>query len=130
MDLHPNVAIPRRREGWKQIKRRGMGHIKHEAIVVTSSRPEHADMARKEAIELGLITTPLVKSESNGYVSFLIAPDGSKEGWADSDKGDAAREKWKEWTHRKQVDLSLYWVHIAYAGDDCDETAVVDKWPK
>lgn len=107
-----------------------MGYMRHDAIIVTSFKGPDADVARKKAIEIGLVTTPPVKSDVNGYVSFMIATDGSKEGWKDSDDGDAMREKWKQWAVKNDRELSLYWVHVSYAGDDSDDTAIVDKWPR
>jgi hypothetical protein len=103
-----------------------MGYIKHDAIIVTSFKSEHADEARKEAIGIGLITTPLVKSEMNGYVTFLIVPDGSKEGWADSDKGEQQRAQWKAWATSNAGRLFIDWVHVEYAGDDGDDTKIAD----
>lgn len=77
-----------------------------------------------KAIELELPVSEVVESPVNGYQSFLIAPDGSKEGWADSDKGEAAREAWTMWARSSR--LYLDWVHINYGGDDNERCEIVD----
>ncbi len=38
-----------------------------------------------------------VFADINGYLSFFVAPDGSKEGWSESQNGDEAREKLTLW---------------------------------
>ncbi len=53
----------------------------------------------------------------NSYISFLIAPDGSKEGWPDSDTGDAAREHWKAML-RGNDEIYVDWAHVNFGGDD------------
>jgi len=84
-----------------------MWYMKHHAIVVTGLDQDKLKEARKkiigEAIETGIATketidlrclvSKIVMSFSNGYGSFFIAPDGSKEGWATSDDGDSLRDK-------------------------------------
>jgi hypothetical protein len=106
-----------------------MGYIKHDAIVVTSFGERYLEPARRKADALGLPVTEIVTSHTNGYVSFLIAPDGSKEGWDASDAGDVARASWKEWAHeqRKSEDLFIDWVHLSYAGDEVDDTYIVES---
>lgn len=103
-----------------------MGWIKHDAIVVTGFRKQDVFAAAEAAQGFGLAITSLVFT-MNDYGSFLIAPDGSKEGWADSALGDARREKWKEWA-RDSLKNGLYvdWVHVSYPGDPGAETKIVD----
>lgn len=69
-----------------------MGYIRHHAIVVTASIKANAQKAYEKAIELfPKTTTNIVEDQVNGYCSFLIAPDGSKEGWSESLEGDINR---------------------------------------
>jgi hypothetical protein len=106
-----------------------VGYIRHDAIVVTSFDAKYLRAARRKADALGLPVSQIVTSYTNGYVSFLIAPDGSKEGWGASDAGDGARAAWKEWAHeqRKSEDLFIDWVHLSYAGDDVNDTYIVES---
>lgn len=106
-----------------------MGYIRHDAIVVTSWDEKYLLPAIAKAVELGLPCSEIVESPVNSYCSFLIAPDGSKEGWDESAKGDAAREAWKAWANAAYTNDGLYcqWAHISYAGDESDDTKLVDQ---
>lgn len=95
-----------------------MGTIIHDAIVVTSWREAYLVKARDEAERLGLPVTNVAASGINGYVSFLVAPDGSKEGWSDSDDGDRARASWIAWARNAwKADVWIEWVHVRYSRD-------------
>lgn len=119
-----------------------MGYMRHHAIVVTTYKSELAAEAHKQATALfqsepgvrafnGIspadMITPVLESPVNGYCSFAILPDGSKEGWADSDVGDTARAEFVKWLEsQRYVDGSspLAWVEVQY-GDDEGETRIV-----
>lgn len=77
-----------------------MGYMRHHAIVVTTWSADRIQAAHAEAQRLGCIVTGLSPLAINGYQSFLIAPDGSKEGWDTSTKGDAQRDQFIEWIDR------------------------------
>lgn len=79
-----------------------MGYIRHHAIIVTRWSHDSLVDAQKKAIELGHAVSAIVRSVINGYESFLIAPDGSKEGWSESDDGDARRDKFIEWLENRR----------------------------
>jgi hypothetical protein len=87
-----------------------MGYIKHHAIVVTSWNDALIVEAHAKAVEYCRLVTPLSETGVNGYRSFLIAPDGSKEGWGDSDLGDAEREAFIRWAEgqaiRRRLDIA------------------------
>ena len=105
-----------------------MGWIRHHAIVVTSWNGELLKEALTKATDLGCAVSGVVDSQINGYQSFLIAPDGSKEGWDDSENGDHRREAFKAWTHSKQHEdgsSSLRWAEVLF-GDDDYQVAVTD----
>lgn len=111
-----------------------MGYYRHHAIVVTdmtfrripgAPMVQPIDRAHAKAVELGMTVTPLVSSPLNGFESFMIAPDGSKEGWHDSDKGDAAREAWVAWL--KGSGEYIDWAIVAFGGDDRDLACVIDN---
>ncbi len=109
-----------------------MGYMRHHAIIVTGSDYPAALASIEEAHlrAMGLFgprCTPLVQTSINGYLSFFIAPDGSKEGWPDSAKGDENRAELITWmdTQRYQDGSSvLYWAEVQY-GDDAKETKIV-----
>jgi len=105
-----------------------MGYIRHDAVIVTSFDKTHLTTALKKAKQLGLPVSGIVESNINHYVSFLIAPDGSKEGWAASAEGDQARDTWKAWANneRKAGELWLYWAHVSYAGDDVKDCKIIE----
>lgn len=98
-----------------------MGYIRHHAIIVTgnySSDPFYntTQKAHNKAVELGLLVTDIVNGVANGYSSFMICPDGSKEGWKTSDEFDTKREKWLQWAKTQLINFA----HISYGGDDYD----------
>ena len=104
-----------------------MGYIRHDAIIVTSFNEEGLTQARGVAIKEGLKVTDITEGNINGYVSFLIVPDGSKEGWEESDRCDDARASWKAWARQNTPNDVLFdWVHVSYAGDLAEDTKVVD----
>jgi len=105
-----------------------MGYIRHHAIVVTSWDSGVASVAHMKAEEIGLKVTAAVESGVNGYVSFMVCPDGSKEGWQASSDGDEKREAFKRWMLGTRYDDGsgpLNWAEVQY-GDDNRETLIVD----
>lgn len=96
-----------------------MGYHNHHAIVVTAWDEKYIKPAHAKAVEIfGSMCSEIVESNTNGYVSFFIAPDGSKEGWQESDDGNDRRDKFKAWI--KQHDGYLDTVEIYYGGDEPD----------
>jgi hypothetical protein len=94
---------------------RKMGYIMHDAIIVTAFRKPDAETALAKARSLEIPTSDLVASAINGYYTFLIAPDGSKEGWADSDKFDKLRAQWIEWAGKQYAEnVFLDWIYVRY----------------
>lgn len=70
-----------------------MGYIRHHTIVVTGY-VENLSKAHQLAKEIfGSLVSEIIQSNVNGYESFFVAPDGSKEGWEESDNGDKNRQK-------------------------------------
>lgn len=74
-----------------------MGVMQHDAIIVTGHyddpgykhRSEHQplELAHSIAVEhCGHLVSPIIDSKVNAEASFLIAPDGSKEGWEKSNE--------------------------------------------
>jgi hypothetical protein len=102
-----------------------MGYERHHAIIVTSWSKASIEAAHQQATTLFAETfvqvTDVTAAGMNDYRSFLVAPDGSKEGWHDSDAGDAARAAFIAWLGRQTYEdgsSNLDWVEIHYGGDD------------
>lgn len=75
-----------------------MGYIKHHAISVTSWDSKAIKKAHRYAKKLfSKRASSVIKSTSNSWFTFFIAPDGSKEGWPESDKGDNERTEFINW---------------------------------
>lgn len=103
-----------------------MGYMRHHAIVVTSWNAELLESAHRVAVDLGMCVTNITPEVINGYQSFLVAPDGSKEGWPTSDRGDALRTQFIEWLDSqryKDDSTSIDWVEVQF-GDDERETRI------
>jgi hypothetical protein len=108
-----------------------MGYISHHAMIVTGFNKNSLKLAHKEA-ELRFtreggfcFVSPIITSPINGYLSFFIAPDGSKEGWEDSDYYDKARREYGEWLLHQVCQGNYYqWVIVQY-GDDGGHTCII-----
>ncbi len=98
-----------------------MGTIFHDAIVVTAFRDKDIRAAYAMATSIGLDVSEPVASKMNGYRSILIAPDGSKEWWPDSDEGDRRRAQmiaWLETCHgNSEIDVFLQFAAVRYGSD-------------
>lgn len=72
--------------------------------------------------DFGNLVTPIVGPCINGYASFFVAPDGSKEEWELSNDGD----EFREWVVREVSRIpNASWAVVQY-GDDGFSTQVVD----
>ena len=104
-----------------------MGYIRHHAIAVTSCNDELIKKAHEKATQIFKSrTSALLDSYVNNYKSFFIAPDGSKEGWGESDIGDVQRKTFKEWVKEQAYEdgsNSLSFCEFFY-GDDKGENFI------
>jgi len=105
-----------------------MGYIRHNAIVVTGNYSDETfynttQKAHDKAVELGLLVTDIVGGVANGYSSFMICPDGSKEGWPISEGFDCSRKEWIKWAKTQLINF----VHLSYGGDDSDIVTILDS---
>ncbi len=108
-----------------------MGHIVHHAIVVTSWDEKQIEAAIGEAVKLGCRATSIAGHMVNGGGSFLVAPDGSKSGWPESDVGDAQRTAFIAWLVAQRYEdgsSSLCWVEIEYGSDDARAIVKRNEW--
>ncbi len=98
-----------------------MSHMQHHAIIVTSYSFEHINTAVEKAREVfGAVFIP-APSQTNAYWSFFIPPDGSYEGWEESDDGDHNREKYRAWLKEH---LQFDWAEVQYGSEYGDDKLV------
>ena len=95
-----------------------MGYIKHHAIVVTCWNDKHIEQAHALAVENELRPTEITPSAVNGQRSFLIPPDGSKEGWEESDNGNDRRDAWIKTMEHLADKNYCDWCEVRFGGDD------------
>ena len=104
-----------------------MGYTRHHAIVVTSWNDELIKKASLEARKIfGTEVSRLLKGDVNNFMSFMIPPDGSKEGWGESDEGDSRRAKFITWLNDQAYDdgsNALSFCEFFY-GDDEGESSI------
>lgn len=109
-----------------------MGYMRHHAIIVTGTDDRMQEI-RNQCEDISYSFGNSVKismlydSKMNHYQSFFVAPDGSKEGWGDSYKGDEARNKIIEYLDSLRYSdnsTSFKYVEVQY-GDDDHESKVL-----
>ena len=107
-----------------------MGYIEHAAVIVTVSdyANDDRDLAPGPKVEAfreslpeewrALVIGP-VRAVVNGYGTYAFLPDGSKEGWRDSDQGDEYRSQFKAIFAFRYEDGSSPFdvVEVRYGGD-------------
>lgn len=64
-----------------------------------------------------------IPSVTNGYLTFMLAPDGSKEGWDTSDIGDDLRGAFIELFAQNHIDC----VEVRFGGDEPDLMWIEDR---
>lgn len=111
-----------------------MGYVVHHAIVVTSWNYDRLRVARDKAFELlpGLVTE-IIETRVNRDYSFFVGPDGSKEGWEESDEGDRQRDQFIAWLNtQRHEDHStwLHWAEVAYSSDDRNAKVTRHAWER
>lgn len=87
-----------------------MGYYCHHTIVVIGWNADKVREAHAFAGLTGAQVSAIGTSAINGWTSFFVHPDGSKEGWADSDAGDERREHIKAWLRQ----TTLMWSETAH----------------
>lgn len=95
-----------------------MGYIKHQHIIVTGWESKERDAMLKWVAEKGWQEWISVSEVmTNGYWSAIIWADGSKEGWDESDQGNARRNEFVSWCRK-----NVRWHQMAYVTfDEYDE---------
>lgn len=98
-----------------------MGYIRHHAIIVTSWKQNKIEEAHRVACDIFPVVSEITKNIVNHYMSFFIPPDGSKEGWDESEIGNKRRDKFITWLDKQRWgdgSTCLGWVEIQYEDDD------------
>lgn len=109
-----------------------MGYTVHNVIVVTGREP-YLSEAHRRAVECvnaqfstqpsgiptdeqgrSFMVTDTLTCGVNGNGSFMLAPDGSKEGWDASARGDLVRQALRMYLEAQD---RLDWVEVEFGGD-------------
>lgn len=110
-----------------------MGYMTHHAVLVTG--PVEMEMELRPDVDgfraaLPEVWRPLVvgpiPAVVNNYVTYVFAPDGSKEGWADSDLGDQYRQQFADLFADKDGWSAPDVVIVRYGGDDPESASVTN----
>jgi hypothetical protein len=93
----------------------------HDAIVVVGIEADEGEdtqdtvIAHRIAKGLGLIVTEIAGTQGEIHSSFMICPDGAKEGSARSEEHDVLRDSWK--LSVQKAGLLVDWCHVRLGGD-------------
>lgn len=103
-----------------------MGYMRHHAILVST---EIGDIYEAYAVaeHLGCKLSPVTESTINGVLSFAVFPDGSKEGWEESNTGDLQRKQLKQWLQAQKYEdgsSPFDWAEVQYGDDDGDNRII------
>lgn len=106
-----------------------MGYVRNHTIVVESSCGDYVDRAHVKAKEIFPWVSPISEGGINASRSFFIPPDGSKEWWPASDRGDIRRAEFKKWLKEQAFEdgsSAIHWVELYFGGDD-ERAAICDS---
>jgi len=109
-----------------------MGYMRHHGIMITGSDLHEDSLFNKDNyLTISIVhekakqifpeklVSDLQMSVMNAYKSFAIFPDGSKEGWSDSDEGENRRDAFIKWIQGDTRSRSFIdWVEIQYGDDE------------
>jgi hypothetical protein len=108
-----------------------MGYIKHDTIIVTSADDDQIKNAYCTAEKLGLLVSDLSDRKTNWFRTFTVLPDGSKEGWEESDSFDEKRKVFLEYLNKMRYSdnsTSLHWVAVSFGSDDWGAEITSHAW--
>ncbi len=100
-----------------------MGWIRHHAIVVTCYNKTIGIELQALASLVFPWVSELCPPKINGYVSFFIPPDGSKEGWDESDAGDEQRGRFIGYLEARH---DADWVEVCFGDDENGPPCIVN----
>ena len=95
-----------------------MEYIAHNAIIVTSGLSHRINTAYYLTKSLfgESRVTPIYCSHTNQYYTFFVTPDGSKERWEESNKGDETRIRFFDQLSKQEIKVDA--VDVRYGGDE------------
>jgi len=108
-----------------------VGHIRHNAIVVTTSTPGKQQQLVETLCRLEIPHLPQLKPGINGHYSTLVYSSGSKCGWLDAEQEKTKFLELKDFLHGSSYGdgSSPYeWFHAWYGSDDRKATIVETAW--
>lgn len=94
-----------------------MSDVVHHAIIITSFNQGLLADAHERACEIFPFVSDILPSIVNNYDSFFIPPDGSKEFWTDSEKGNERRALFINWINEQSYEDGsncLEFIEVAY----------------
>ncbi len=105
----------------------GMGFELNHAIIVSASgiklKKAHIKITKIFLNGFGMsLVSPIIAHVVNGGGSFMVSPDGSKEGWEDSDIGDDCRAQSVAYLIKHNIDF----IEVAFGGDLPDEAEIIN----
>lgn len=89
-----------------------MGVINHNAVLATTWDEKRVEKIKEwiSKLHIDLIKLFLIGPVTiNSYTTIVLVPDGSKEGWEQSDRGNELRESFI-----KELDEYWEWIEIGY----------------
>ena len=94
-----------------------MGVMNHNAVIATTWKKEEVERIKKFA-EFNNSALFLFSNEvTNGYVTVVLVPDGSKEGWEESDDGNDLRKRFIEKLEQANYDDGTNpwdWIEVGF----------------
>lgn len=99
-----------------------MGWFRNHVIVVQGD-PDLVQAAHAEAARIFPQVSEVITDRHNFKLSFFVPPDGSKEGWAESDHGDTNRREFVAWLRRQVHDdgtAKLQWAEVEFGCSERD----------
>jgi len=92
-----------------------MGYIKHHSIIVVGSEKNVRIVNRKAKELIGHLVSNVINTRMNAYYSFFVSPDGSKEGWEDSNYYELKRQELFDFVYSTDyVDI----IEVKFGGDE------------
>lgn len=104
-----------------------MGYMRHHAIIVTSCDEASIKAAHNLARRWQANPSSITKETTNGYRSFLIPPDGSKEGWDESQMGNNRRDALVRHFRSDDKFRMLEWVEVQFADESGNNLVTRDS---
>ena len=100
-----------------------MGYIRDHAIVVVGTYDDWIDRAHAQATGMFPWVSPISPKAINSSRAFFVPPDGSKEGWPESDAADLVRDSFILWLRAQCYEdgsSPLKWIEVIVSDDELE----------